>query len=246
MHSSDLVIAFFLALGAILYTSVGHAGSSVYIAIMSLFNLPSVVIKPTALTLNILVSSFTSWRYIRKKFFDPYLLLPLCLGAIPMAFLGGYLQLPVYAFKIILGIILILSGIKFVINPKFREDGEVKRPNLYISIITGAVIGFLAGLTGTGGGIFLSPLILFLGWTTVRGASGTASVFIFVNSVSGLLGNVSSISNIPDTLPLFASAVLLGALIGTKFGVQYFSNSTIKRALGFVLVIAGVKLSLQL
>lgn len=213
---------------------------------MSLFNLPAGLIKPTALTLNILVSSFTSWRYIRKKFFDPYLLLPLCLGAIPMAFLGGYLQLPVHLFKIILGIILILSGVRFVINPKFREDGQVKRPNLYLSIITGSLIGFLAGLTGTGGGIFLSPLILFLGWTTVRGASGTASVFILVNSISGLLGNLSAISNIPSTLPLFASAVLLGALIGTKFGVQYFSNSTIKRALGLVLVIAGVKLTLQL
>ncbi len=246
MHSSDLVIAGLLALGAILYTSVGHAGSSIYIAIMSLFNLPAPVIKPTALSLNILVSSFTSWRYIKAKFFDLKLLIPLCIGAIPFAFLGGHLQLPVAVFKTLLGIILLFSGVSFLAKPNFGQERIIARPHISVSILIGAAIGFLSGLTGTGGGIFLSPLILLMGWASVRAVSGTASVFIFVNSVSGLLGNFSSVSKIPSALPLYAAAVLFGAIIGTRIGIRQFSNTAIKRALGGVLIIAGAKLIFHL
>ncbi len=233
-------------LGAILYTSVGHAGSSIYIAIMSLFNLPAPVIKPTALSLNILVSSFTSARYIRAKLIDFKMLVPLCIGAIPMAFLGGHLQLPINIFKTILGLILIFAGLGFFFKLGSRTNLQIVRPKVTLLFITGAIIGFISGLTGTGGGIFLSPLMLAFGWTAVRSASGTAAVFIFLNSVSGLLGNISSISKIPNTIPLFALAVLIGAIIGTQFGIKNFSNTGIKRALGAVLIIAGLKLFLHL
>ncbi len=233
-------------LGAILYTSVGHAGSSIYIAIMSLFNLPAPVIKPTALTLNILVSSFTSLRYMRAKLIDFRMLVPLCIGAVPMAFLGGYLQLPINIFKTILGLILIFAGLGFFFKPRFKTNLQIVRPKVTLLFITGAIIGFISGLTGTGGGIFLSPIILAFGWTAVRSASGTAAVFIFLNSVSGLLGNISSISKIPNTIPLFALSVLIGAIIGTQFGIKNFSNTGIKRALGAVLIIAGLKLFFRL
>lgn len=221
---------------------MGHAGSSVYIAIMSLFNLPAPVIKPTALSLNILVSSFTSLRYLRAKLIDFKILVPLCIGAIPMAFLGGHLQLPIILFKTILGLILIFAGFGFFFKPAFRADLQIVKPKVTVLVITGVIIGFISGLTGTGGGIFLSPLILAFRWTKVRSASGTAAVFIFLNSVSGLLGNISSISKIPNTIPLFALSVLIGAIIGTQFGIKNFSNTTIKRALGAVLIIAGLKL----
>jgi len=232
--------------GAILYTSVGHAGSSVYIAIMSLFNLPAPVIKPTALSLNILVSSFTSARYIRAKLIDFRMLVPLCIGAIPMAFLGGHLQLPINVFKTMLGLILIFAGLGFFFKLARKTNLQIVRPKAILLFITGAIIGFISGLTGTGGGIFLSPLVLAFRWTAVRSASGTAAVFIFLNSVSGLLGNISSISKIPNTIPLFALAVLIGAIIGTQFGIKNFSNAGIKRALGAVLIIAGLKLFFHL
>ncbi len=213
---------------------------------MSLFNLPAPVIKPTALTLNILVSSFTSLRYIKAKLIDVKMLVPLCIGSIPMAFLGGHLQLPTNLFKTLLGLILIFAGLGFFFKPRLRINAQIVRPNVILLFITGATIGFISGLTGTGGGIFLSPIVLAFAWTAVRSASGTAAVFIFLNSVSGLLGNISSISKIPNTIPLFALAVLLGAIIGTQFGIKNFSNTAIKRALGAVLIIAGLKLFFHL
>ena len=242
IQNVDFLIALCLMLGAILYTSVGHAGSSVYIAIMSLFGVPAQVIKPTALVLNIIVSSYTSFRYISAKLFDLKLYIPLAVGAIPMAFLGGSIDLPSNVYKPIVGSILFFAGIMFLFQLNPQETREPKHPPVAISVLTGAVIGLLSGLTGTGGGIFLSPLIIFFAWTSVKGASGTAALFILTNSVFGLLGHISSVSELPDALWLFAIAVIVGALIGTRLGIKQFSNEMVKRALGAVLIIAGTKL----
>lgn len=249
IQNIDFLIALCLMLGAILYTSVGHAGSSVYIAIMSLFGVPAQVIKPTALVLNIIVSSYTSFRYIRAKLFDLKLYVPLAVGAIPMSFLGGSIDLPSEIYKPIVGAILFFAGIMFLFQLNPQGEKEPKHPHVAISVLTGAVIGLLSGLTGTGGGIFLSPLIIFFAWTTVKGASGTAALFILTNSVFGLLGYVSSVSSVtelPDALWLYAIAVVAGALIGTRLGIKQFSNGMVKRALGAVLLIAGTKLMFNL
>ena len=240
---SNLVIALCLLLGAVLYTSVGHAGSSAYIAVMTLFNLPSTVIRPTALTLNIAVSAYASWRYIRNKFFDKKLFLFLSLGAIPAAFIGGHINLPSEIYKPAVGVLLIVSGLRFIFLAATR-DRELKAVNYPLAIAMGIAIGFLSGITGTGGGIFLSPLIIWLGWNHVKQASGTVAAFIFVNSVAGLLGNYRSTSELPDTLPLFLGAVIIGALIGTRLGISRFTSVGVKRALGLVLIIAGLKFSL--
>ncbi len=240
---TNLVIALCLLLGAVLYTSVGHAGSSAYIAVMTLFNLPSTVIRPTALTLNIAVSAYASWRYIRNKFFDKKLFLFLSLGAIPAAFIGGQINLPSEIYKPIVGVLLIVSGLRFIFLAATR-DRELKAVNYPLAIAMGIAIGFLSGITGTGGGIFLSPLIIWLGWNHVKQASGTVAAFIFVNSVAGLLGNYRSTSELPDTLPLFLGAVIIGALIGTRLGISRFTSVGVKRALGSVLIIAGLKFSL--
>ena len=249
IQNIDFLIALCLMLGAILYTSVGHAGSSVYIAIMSLFGVPAQVIKPTALVLNIIVSSYTSFRYIRAKLFDLKLYVPLAVGAIPMSFLGGSIDLPSEIYKPIVGAILFFAGIMFLFQLNPQGEKEPKHPHVAISVLTGAVIGLLSGLTGTGGGIFLSPLIIFFAWTTVKGASGTAALFILTNSVFGLLGYVSSVSSVtelPDALLLYAIAVVAGALIGTRLGIKQFSYGMVKRALGAVLLIAGTKLMFNL
>ena len=246
LQTTDYLIALCLMFGAILYTSVGHAGSSVYIAIMSLFGVPAQVIKPTALVLNIIVSSYTSFRYISAKLFDLKLYLPLAIGAIPMSFLGGSINLPGSVYKPIVGFILLFAGVMFLFQLAPKLQGEPKHPHVAISILTGAFIGLLSGLTGTGGGIFLSPLILFFGWTSVKGASGTAALFILTNSVFGLLGHISSVSNLPDALWIYALAVIIGALVGTRLGIKQFSNEGVRRALGLVLIIASLKLIFNL
>jgi hypothetical protein len=210
---------------------------------MTLFNLPSTVIRPTALTLNIAVSAYASWRYIRNKFFDKKLFLSLSLGAIPAAFIGGHINLPSEIYKPVVGVLLIVSGLRFIFLAATR-DRELKAVNYPLAIAMGIAIGFLSGITGTGGGIFLSPLIIWLGWNHVKQASGTVAAFIFVNSVAGLLGNYRSTSELPDTLPLFLGAVIIGALIGTRLGISRFTSVGVKRALGLVLIIAGLKFSL--
>jgi hypothetical protein len=210
---------------------------------MTLFNLPSTVIRPTALTLNIAVSAYVSWRYIRNKFFDKKLFLFLSLGAIPAAFIGGHINLPSEIYKPVVGVLLIVSGLRFIFLAATR-DRELKAVNYPLAIAMGIAIGFLSGITGTGGGIFLSPLIIWLGWNHVKQASGTVAAFIFVNSVAGLLGNYRSTSELPDTLPLFLGAVIIGALIGTRLGISRFTSVGVKRALGLVLIIAGLKFSL--
>jgi uncharacterized membrane protein YfcA len=241
----DFGIALCLFMGAVLYTSVGHGGASAYIAIMSLFGVPATSIKPTALSLNILVSSFTSVQFIRAKLYDLKLVMPLLIGAIPAAFLGGWIHLPSHIYKPIVGVILLISAYRFL-TVTAQQERPPRPYNRYIAIGVGAIIGLLSGLTGTGGGIFLSPLILFAGWTTVKGASGTAAIFIFFNSLFGLLGNLSSVNQIPSVLPLYITFVLAGALIGTRFGIHYFAHTGVKRLLGAVLLIAGLKLTFNL
>ena len=242
---SDYAISVCLFFGAVLYTSVGHGGASAYIAIMSLFGVPATSIKPTALSLNILVSSFTSVQFIRAKLYDLKLVIPLLIGAIPAAFIGGWIHLPNHIYKPIVGVILLISAYRFL-TVKAQQERPPRTYNRTYAVGVGAIIGLLSGLTGTGGGIFLSPLILFAGWTTVKGASGTAAIFIFFNSLFGLLGNLSSVNQIPSVLPLYIAFVLAGALIGTRFGIHYFAHTGVKRLLGAVLLIAGLKLTFNL
>ena len=235
-----LLIAAFLFLGAILYTSVGHAGASAYIAIMTLFDLPPIVIKPTALTLNIFVSAYASFRYIKSRLFHKSLFFSLILGSIPAAFIGGHINLPSHVYKPIIGVLLLASGVRFLMQA-MQSEKTLRHINKPLAVFIGACIGLLSGITGTGGGIFLSPLIIWLGWVSVKQASGTVAAFIFVNSISGLLGNFASTSSLPHELPIYLVAVLFGALIGTRFGITRFSSTAVKRALGCVLLIAGAK-----
>ncbi len=237
----DILICICLFFGAILYTSVGHAGASIYIAIMSIFGVPVTTIKPTALSLNIIVSSYTSYQFVRAKFYDIKLAIPLLIGAIPAAFIGGYINLPSNIYKPIIGVMLLYSAYRFITVKKEDEKPTVPYKFFY-AVTTGIIIGFLAGLTGTGGGIFLSPLIIFAAWTTTKGASGTVAIFIFFNSLFGLMGNITSLSATPPTLPLYAGAALLGGIIGSRIGVHYFQHTAIKRTLGLVLLIASLKL----
>ena len=238
----EYLAALVLAIGVIafLYSSVGHAGASGYIAIMTLASLSPAVIKPSALVLNILVASIGSWQFHRAGHFRWTLFWPFALLSIPLAFLGGYLDLPTHLFKLMVGIVLLLSALYFFWNPDNDEVGPA--PALPIAIASGGVLGFFAGLTGTGGGIFLTPLLLVMRWARTKAAAATSALFILVNSIAGLAGNASSVGSIPALVWPLALAAIIGGSAGSYFGSRRFPVATIKRLLAAVLVIAGLKL----
>ena len=225
---------------AFLYSSVGHAGASGYIAVMTLFGLTPSVIKPAALVLNILVASLTAFQFWRSGHFSWRLFWPLAVLSAPFAFLGGYVNLPTHAFKILVGLVLLFSAARFLIRT--GPDQEPKEPSKPIAISVGAGLGLLSGLTGTGGGIFLTPILIFMRWARTKTASAVSALFILVNSIFGLLGNISSTRQLPlFTLPLLAAA-LAGGAVGSYLGSRQFSPTFIKKLLAIVLTIAGFKL----
>jgi uncharacterized protein len=242
VSTTQLLLSLCLFLGAALYTSVGHAGASAYIAAMALFAVPAATIRPTALALNILVASFGAWRFISAGLFRWRGCWPFIVGAVPMAFLGGYLEPPGHIHKTIIGIVLLVAAARLLWPKPLAVLSEWQDPPIAIAIPAGAIIGLLSGLTGTGGGIFVTPLILFMAWSETKTASGISVVFILCNSIAGLLGNYASLKSLPAELPVYMVAVMLGALVGTQLGIHKYAKEHLLKALGVVLVIAGAKL----
>src|SRR5438067_11460603 len=175
-------LALLFALGAALYSSVGHGGASAYIAAMALFSVAPEVMKPTALALNLLVAGFGTWRYAHRDLTNWKLVLAFALTATPAAFIGGGIHLPPLYYKPLVGILLWLAAVRLLWQPRALAYRAVQPPPLWISLPAGAVLGLLAGLSGTGGGIFLSPLIILMAWEEPRHTSGVVSAFIFLNS----------------------------------------------------------------
>jgi uncharacterized membrane protein YfcA len=232
---------------AVLYSSVGHAGASGYLAAMALVGVATHVMKPTALALNILVATIATVRFYRAGYFYWGAFWPFVIGSVPLAFIGGAIILPGYLYKPAVGLILLYAAYGLIWStvrgPDQPADNGINIPTVP-AIASGGVIGLLSGLTGTGGGIFLSPLLLFTGWAGTRPTSGASAAFILANSVAGLAGNVASVQNLPDAIPVWAVAAAAGALIGTQLGTRKFNNKSIRRALAAVLIIAGLKLML--
>jgi hypothetical protein len=233
-----LAVAIFVI--AFVYSSVGHAGASGYIAVMGLFGLTPEIIKPTALVLNILVACIASWHFWRAGHFSWRLFWPFAVLAIPLAFVGGYINLPAPVFKLLVGVVLLFSAVRFIIRP--IEDIVGREPSLGAAIPIGGGMGLLAGLTGTGGGIFLTPLLLIMHWARSKSAAAASALFILVNSVAGLLGNFTSTKSLPTFAVILAIAAVIGGTLGSYFGSRRFDPTTIKRLLAVVLLIAGAKL----
>lgn len=237
-------LLFFISLAilvvAFLYSSVGHAGASGYIAVMTLFGLASTVVRPAALVLNILVACLSTWQFWRAGHFSWQLFWPFAVASVPFAFIGGYISLPTHVFKIIVGLVLLYSAVRFLFQPK--PDEEPAMPKKPLSIGIGAGLGLVSGLTGVGGGIFLTPLLIFMRWARTKTASAVSALFILANSVSGLLGNVASTKELPSFAISFVFAALIGGSIGSYLGSRRFSPIMIKKLLAVVLTIAGVKL----
>ena len=234
--AADYLLPLLLFGSAALYTSVGHAAS------MALVGVAPEVMRPTALVLNIFVASFSAFRFWRAGLVDRKLVLWLLLGAAPLAFLGGAIKLPGDIYRPLVGVVLIIAAVRLLLPLELTTNREPKRPYPALAVVTGALIGLLSGLTGTGGGIFLSPLLIFGGWAATRNASGIAISFILCNSVFGLLGNYASVQRLPSELPIYLAAAMAGALVGTALGVKRLPSGTILKALGVVLMIAGLKL----
>lgn len=239
---ADVLLPLLLAASAALYTSVGHAGASAYLASMALVGVVPETMRPTALVLNIVVASFAAVRFWHAGLVEARLALWLGLGAAPLAFLGGAITLSGHIYRPLVGIILIAAALRLLWPKELTATRNPRPPHRVAAALTGAGIGFLSGLTGTGGGIFLSPLLIFAGWSTTRTASGIAITFILCNSSLGLLGNLASLQRLPPALPVYVGSVMAGALVGTAFGTKRLPTPMILKALGLVLVIAGVKL----
>ncbi|PYJ90629.1 MAG: hypothetical protein DME20_06185 [Verrucomicrobia bacterium] len=241
MDTAHLVFLF-LAIGliAFLYSSVGHAGASGYIATMTLFGLAPAVIRPTALVLNILVASIGAFQFWRAGYFSWKLFWPFALLSIPAAYVGGYLQPSAAVLRILIGIVLVFSAGRLLFRR--TDPRQTFTPSRPMAISVGAGLGFLAGLTGTGGGIFLTPLLLFCQWAHIRQAAAVSALFIWVNSIAGLVGYFTKVHSIPSLGLILSAAAIIGGAIGSHLGSRRFAVRVISVCLATVLLIAGIKL----
>jgi uncharacterized protein len=227
---------------ALLYASVGHAGASGYLAAMALFGVAPDVMKPTALVLNILVAAIATIKFYRAGCFSWVIFWPFALGSVPFAFIGGAISLPGYLYKPVVGGVLLYAAYRLLSPNPVKKSEELKSVPIAWALVLGISIGLLSGLTGVGGGIFLSPVLLFMGWAEPRQTAGISAPFILLNSIAGLSGHLFSISTLPSAIPIWAVAAIVGGYIGADYGSRRFGNITIKRLLAAVLVIAGFKM----
>ena len=231
-------------LAALLFSSVGHGGASAYLATFALVSMTPASMRPAALCLNVLVASISLYKFYKVGAFNWQLFWPIALTSVPAAFIGGQMTLPNPIYKILVGLCLIYAAYTIFVQANRVEDVQVKPVAKPVQMALGAALGFLAGLTGVGGGIFLSPILLFFSWAKTKVISGVAAAFILVNSISGLLGFLSKSPNLPAGLAYWALAAVAGGLIGAEYGSQKLANPTIRKLLALVLLFAGSKMLL--
>ena len=239
--ATSLLLAGLIFAAALLYSTVGHAGASGYLAALALFGVVPAVMKPTALILNILVATITTIQFARAGHFRWKLLLPFAGLAVPCAFLGGGIRLEPSLYRPLIALVLVFSAVRLLWKSR-SADGTIRPPAWWIALPIGAVLGFIAGLTGVGGGIFLSPVLLFCRWADVRTTAAVSAAFIWLNSVAGLLGHASAGLALPPQLSLWAAAAVTGGLLGSWWGSRQAQPAVLRQMLAAVLVIAGGKL----
>ncbi|SRR6266536_1117399 len=232
-------ILFFII--ATLYSSVGHAGASGYLAIMALLSFGPESIKPTSLILNIFVATIATVKFLRAGYFDKKIFFSFIITSVPMAFVGGYIFIDAKYFKLIAGIFLILSGVLLVLREYIKPPEKIRPMPTFWGLVLGSIIGLLSGLIGIGGGVFLSPIIIMASWTTVKKASGVAALFILCNSITALAGNIVSLNKIDFTILYWIIAVAIGGFLGSYLGTKRLNNKLIITLLFFVLISAGLK-----
>src|SRR6266446_1692035 len=237
MDATHLILLFCtIALIAFLYSSVGHAGASGYIAVMTLWGLAPTTIRPTALVLNILVASIGAFQFWRAGHFSWKLFWPFALLSIPAAYFGGHLQPSAAVLRILIGLVLLFAAVRLI--SRHSDPPNIAPPSRPVAIGVGAGLGFLSGLTGTGGGIFLTPLLLFCRWAHIRQAAAVSALFILVNSVGGLIGYFTAVHLVPTLGITLAIPAIIGGAIGSHLGSRRFPTRTISILLAIILTIA--------
>jgi len=241
--SIELTIIFYLLLFvlAFLYASVGHGGASGYLALMAIFNMAPDVMKPTALFLNLFVSLTAFIQFYRGGHFKWKIFLPLALASVPLAFLGGMITIDPLVYKKILGVLLLIPIIRFLFFPNIKVE-QIRDSNISLSVMMGSSIGFLSGLIGIGGGIILSPILLLLRWTDQKQTAAISALFIFVNSLSGLGGQMSKGITFTNDMATYTIVAFIGGLCGAYLGALKFNQNVLKMLLAVVLLIASYKL----
>lgn len=234
-------LAALIFVAAVLYSSVGHGGASGYLAAMALVGLPAPVTKPMALVMNIAVAGIGAIRFGHRGLVPWRLLVPLCIGSIPAAALGGFIALPIRWHRILLGLVLLFAAARLWMHDEVRTPRR-DPPAPLARVLLGAVLGLVSGLTGVGGGIFLSPLLILTGWEETRRTAGASAAFILVNSVSGLAGHLAAGREIPSGVAILTLVAVAGGLVGAWLGSTRLPTLVLRRVLAVVLVVAGGKL----
>ena len=226
------------------YAAVGYGGASAYLAALALAGVAPAEMRPIALVLNLLVSALGSYKFYRAGYFRWRLFWPFAVVSIPLAFLGGAIVLPGHAYKTLVGVVLVYAAWQLWLSARLGDEVRtVHEPPIVLAMLVGAVLGFLSGLTGVGGGIFLSPLLLMIGWAATKQTSAVAAPFILVNSIAGLAGGFTvQAAKLPPQVAVFAVAVLIGGWLGAEYGSRRFANPLVRRILAVVLAAAGAKM----
>jgi uncharacterized membrane protein YfcA len=241
--ADPVLLAFLFFATAVLYSSVGNAGASGYLAAMTLAGLAPEVMKSTALLLNIVVACIATLRFARAGYFSWPLFWPFAVAALPCAFVGGMLSLQGSLYRTLVGIVLVFAAYRLF---WYTDQGkpDPRAVPLVLALVVGAGLGLVSGLTGIGGGIFLSPLLIVMGWAEARQSASISAAFVLVNSVAGLCGETVSVHALPSAAPLWVGAVVVGGLAGSELGTRRLAEVALRRLLALVLALAGLKLIL--
>ena len=242
--SVDVLLAVIFFLIATLYGAVGLGGGSGYLAAMGLVGVPPEIMRQTALTLNILVASIGTWKYVRAGHFSARLFWPVAAASIPFAFLGGRLSLPGEFYQPIVGVVLFYAAFRlWRSSTRTQSSPQVKKTlPIWISLIAGAAIGLVSGLVGLGGGLFLGPLLLLAGWADTRQAMGITAAFVLVNSLAGLAGRLSSVPELPPNILPWLLVVGLGGWLGAEYGSKRLNPLVLRRLLALVLLAGAIRM----